>query len=168
MLFDNSSGHTCRLPTALNVNMMGLGPGGMRQGKALPDMHPTVWDGKDNADNVLNQEWANRDAVGRQQEIKRLGLKAILQQRGLMTDEQRPTIVWNEDAACWEAAPEDAPEMDTDAARKMLAKCSDFADEPYEVQMIYGGPNHYGKRKHIGSFLAKFHPGAHATPQYLD
>ena len=91
--------------------------------------------------------------------VKRLGMKAILQERGLMTLDQRPSIVWDAQAKCWKAATPDSPKMDTDAARKLLATCDDFANEPYEVQNIYGGPEHHGKRKHIGTFLAKFHPG---------
>jgi hypothetical protein len=171
MLFDNSSGHTCRTETSLNTNNMNMGPGGTEKGRLLPDMHPTVWNGKDKAGEVMNAEWAaryeNKTAgernilcpAGPRQEIKRLGMKAILQERGLMTLDQRPSIVWDAQAKCWKAATPDSPKMDTDAARKLLATCDDFANEPYEVQNIYGGPEHHGKRKHIGTFLAKFHPG---------
>jgi hypothetical protein len=47
--------------------------------------------------------------------------------------------------------------MGTEAAQKKMAECSDFAKEPFEVQNIMAT---WGVRKHIGIFLAKFHPGA--------
>ena len=77
-LIDNSSGHTCRTPTALNVNLMNKGPGGARKelitalnlNGTLPDMHNTVWNGKDHADNVMNEEWAARP-VAQQLQVQR-------------------------------------------------------------------------------------------------
>ena len=72
------------------------------------------------------------------------------------------------------AAAGNATERDK-ASRDLLFSCSDFYNEPHEIQNIYGGwissdglqagrdGTFYGKRRHIASFLAKFHPGALAV-----